>query len=152
MSPILQSYSVHAIVGKTIRHNKKGSKFRWSNTETSYTTLISRGLPLWLSRKLIHLQYGDLGLIPGLGRFPGEGKGYPLPYSGLGNSMDRGAWQATVRGVEKSQTRLRDFHFSILTWAFWKQFLCNAWGVDFSCNLINSHVNAKFCWGRRNYI
>ena len=95
---------------------------------------------------------GDLGLIPGLGRYPGEGKGYPLQYSGLGNSMDRGAWQATVRGVAKSQTRLRDFHFSILTWAFWKQFLCNAWGVDFSCNLINSHVNAKYCWGRRNYV
>ena len=38
---------------------------------------------------------GDLGLIPGLGRSPGEGKGYPLQYSGLENSMDRGAWQAT---------------------------------------------------------
>ena len=90
-------------MGKTIRHNKKGSKFRWSNTETSYTTLISRGLPLWLSRKLIHLQYGDLGLIPGLGRFPGEGKGYPLPYSDLENSMD-----CIVHGVTKSWTRLRD--------------------------------------------
>ena len=36
---------------------------------------------------------GDLGSIPGLGRFPGEGSGYPLQYSGLENSMDRGAWQ-----------------------------------------------------------
>ena len=35
---------------------------------------------------------GDLGLIPGLGRSPGEGKGHPLQYSGLENSMDRGAW------------------------------------------------------------
>ena len=35
---------------------------------------------------------GDLGSIPGLGRFPGEGKGYPLQYSGLENSIDRGAW------------------------------------------------------------
>ena len=42
---------------------------------------------------------GDLGLIPGLGRSPAEGKGYPLQYSGLENSMDRGAWQATVHGV-----------------------------------------------------
>ena len=41
---------------------------------------------------------GDLGLIPGLGRSPGEGNDYPLQYSGLENSMDRGAWQATVQG------------------------------------------------------
>ena len=39
---------------------------------------------------------GGLGWIPELGRSPGEGKGYPLWYSGLENSMDRGAWQATV--------------------------------------------------------
>ena len=46
---------------------------------------------------------GDLGSIPGLGRSPGEGKGYPLQYSGLENSMD------TVHGVTKSRTRLSDF-------------------------------------------
>ena len=38
---------------------------------------------------------GDLGLIPGLGRSPGEGKGYPLQYSCLENPMERGAWRAT---------------------------------------------------------
>ena len=48
---------------------------------------------------------GDLGSIPGLGRSPGEGKGYPLQYSGLENSMDR-----TVNGVAKSRTPLSDFH------------------------------------------
>ena len=42
------------------------------------------------------------GLIPGLGRFPGEGNGYPLQYSCLENSIDRGAWQVTVHGVAKS--------------------------------------------------
>ena len=47
---------------------------------------------------------GDLGSIPGLGRSPREGKGYPLQYSGLDNSVDRGAWQATVHGVTKSRT------------------------------------------------
>ena len=47
---------------------------------------------------------GDLGSIPGLGRSPGEGNSYPLQYSGLENSMDRGAWQATVHGVAKSRT------------------------------------------------
>ena len=49
---------------------------------------------------------GDLGLIPGLGRSPGAGNGYLLQYSCLMNSMDRGAWQATVLGVTKSQTWL----------------------------------------------
>ena len=49
---------------------------------------------------------GDLGSIPGLGRSPGEGKGYPLQYSGLENSTDY-----TVNGVAKSPTRLSNFHF-----------------------------------------
>ena len=53
---------------------------------------------------------GDLGSIPGLGRSPGEGNGNPLQYSCLENPMD-GAWWATVHGVAKSQTRLRDFTF-----------------------------------------
>ena len=46
---------------------------------------------------------GDLGSLLGLGRSSGEGNGYPLQYSGLENSMDRGAWWATVYGVAKSQ-------------------------------------------------
>ena len=44
---------------------------------------------------------GDLSLIPGLGRSPGEGNCYPLQYSCLENSMDRGAWQNTVHGITK---------------------------------------------------
>ena len=48
----------------------------------------------------------DASLISGLGRFPGGGHGNPLQYSCLENPMDRGAWQATVRGVAKSRTRL----------------------------------------------
>ena len=47
---------------------------------------------------------GDLGLISGLGRFPGEGNGNPLQYSCLENSMDRGAWQAIGHSVAKSWT------------------------------------------------
>ena len=49
---------------------------------------------------------GDTGLIPGSGRSCGGGNGNPLQDSCLENSMDRGAWQATVHGVTKSQTRL----------------------------------------------
>ena len=48
----------------------------------------------------------DEGSVSGLGRFPGEGNGNPLQYSCLEDSMDRGGWGATVRGVTKSQTRL----------------------------------------------
>ena len=49
----------------------------------------------------------DIGLIPGLERFPGGGNGNPLQYACLENSMDRGgAWRAAVRGVSKSWTRL----------------------------------------------
>ena len=44
----------------------------------------------------------DLGLIPGLGRSPGEGNGNPLQYSCLENPMDKGDWQATVQRVTKS--------------------------------------------------
>ena len=51
---------------------------------------------------------GDTGSILGWGRSSGEGNGYPLEYSRLENSMDRGAWQATVRGVAKSRTQLND--------------------------------------------
>ena len=48
----------------------------------------------------------DLGSIPGLGRFPGGGRGNPLQYSCLEKPMDRGAWWATVHGVTKSWTWL----------------------------------------------
>ena len=51
---------------------------------------------------------GDLGSIPGLEKSPGEQNGYPLWYSCLENSMDRGAWWATLHGVAKSQTQLSD--------------------------------------------
>ena len=56
---------------------------------------------------------GDLGSIPESGRSPGEGSGNPLQYSGLENPMDRGAWWATVYGLEKTQNtpeRLKNNH------------------------------------------
>ena len=64
------------------------------------------GFPGGSSGKESACNVGDLGSIPGLGRPPGKGKGYPLQYSSLENSMDRGAWQATVLAVAKSQTQL----------------------------------------------
>ena len=65
-----------------------------------------RGFPHSSVSKESACNAGDLDLIPGSGRSPGEGNGNPLQYSCLENSMDRGAWQATVHGVAKSQTRL----------------------------------------------
>ena len=78
-------------------------------------------LPLWLSWQSIRLHCGNLGSIPGLGRSPGEGKGYPLQYSGLENSMDY-----IVHGVEKSQTLLSDF--------FLKGFTDGSVGKESTCN------------------
>ena len=51
----------------------------------------------------------DMDSIPGSGRSPGEGNGNPLHYSCLGNSIDRGAWQATVHGSQKSRTQLSNW-------------------------------------------
>ena len=72
-----------------------------------FTVFSCLGLPWWLSSKESTCNAGDVGSIPELGRSPGEGNGKPLQYSCLENPMDRGAWQATVHGVAKSQTRLK---------------------------------------------
>ena len=76
---------------------------------------------------------GDLGLIRGLGRSPGQGKDYPLQHSALENSMD-----CVVRGVAKSQTRLSDSRFVILI----------AWVLShylwFSLKLLHTFVNSPF--------
>ena len=60
------------------------------------------GFPYGSAGKESTCNAGDLGLILGLGRSPGEGNGYPLQYSCLENSMDRGDWWAPVCGVTKS--------------------------------------------------
>ena len=60
----------------------------------------------WLSGKESACNARDLGSIPGVGRSPGGEHGNPLQYSCLENSMDKGAWWATVHGVTRSQTRL----------------------------------------------
>ena len=104
---------------------------------------------------------GDLGLIPGLGRSPGEGKGYPLQYSGLENTMDR-----IVRGVAKSRTRLNDFQFSLfhltmsllapptatispvhcrrdLTFGVWERFLSNLYPSESASHWLLWWISVK---------
>ena len=61
------------------------------------------GFPVSSDSKESACNAGDLGLIPELGRSLGEGNGNPLQYSFLENSMDRGAWWATVQGVSQIQ-------------------------------------------------
>ena len=72
----------------------------------SLPTSVCLGFPCASAGKESDCNVGDLGSIPGLGRFPGERKGCSLQYSGLENSVD-----FIVHGVAKSWTRLSDFHF-----------------------------------------
>ena len=68
------------------------------------------GFPSGLSSKESTFNAGDTGdmaSIPGSGRIPGEGNGYPLQYSCLEDPMDRGVWRASVHRVSKSRTRLK---------------------------------------------
>ena len=74
--------------------------------------MVRKGFPGGSDGKVCACNAGDPGLIPGSGRSPGEGKGYPVQYSGLENPMDGGAWRAIVHGVAESRTRLSDFTFS----------------------------------------
>ena len=81
-----------------------GTKVKKADLGLSLTLLLM-SFPGGSDGKVSACNAGDLGSISGLGRSPGEGKGYLLQYSGLENSKD-----CIVHGVAKSQTRLSDFH------------------------------------------
>ena len=68
------------------------------------STPVFLGFPGGSAGKESTCSAGDLGLIPGLGKSPGEGNGNPLQYSCLENSKDREAWLATVHGVTEMDT------------------------------------------------
>ena len=94
-------------------------------TDVEAETLIlwlPGGFPGGSEDKASACNVGDLGSISGLGRSPGKGNGNPLQYSCLENSMDRGAWRATVHGIAESQTRLSDFTHTpeAKSWLIWK--------------------------------
>ena len=69
-----------------------------------YRPLKLEGFRVGSEGKVSTCNAGDLGSTPGPGRSPGEGNGHPLQYSCLENSMDGGAWWATIHGVTKSRT------------------------------------------------
>ena len=81
-------------------------KFPWRRDRLS--TPVFLGFPGGSDGRESTCSTGNLGSIPGLGRSPGGGHGNQLQYSCLENSMDRGAWRATVHGVSKSQAQLSD--------------------------------------------
>ena len=74
----------------------------WSKKGASQVGLVVKSLPVNAGDVI------DMGLIPGLGRFPGGGHGNPLQYSWLGNPTDKGAWWTTVHGVAKKWTHWSD--------------------------------------------
>ena len=81
-------------------------KEQWVDVHTLLCT--KQGFPSGSDSKKSACNVGNQDSIPGSGRSPGGGHGNPLQYSCLENSMDRGAWRATIHGVTKSQTRLSD--------------------------------------------
>ena len=81
-------------------------------TTTSLSIHLSIDFPGGSDGKASAYNAGDPGLIPGLGRSPGEGNGNPLQYSCLENLIDRGAWWAAVHGVTKNWTKLSNFTFN----------------------------------------
>ena len=87
---------------------------------------------------------GDPSLIPGSGRSPGEGKRYPLQYSGLENSMD-----CIVHGVAKSQTRLRDFHFQFHGVYYRKTSICQ-WTCSVQTELVKSQLYTVHKFGNQD--
>ena len=126
------------------RFNSWDSKIHWRRDRLPNPVFL--GFPCGSAGKGSACSMGDLGLIPVLGRSPGEGKGYPLQYSRVENSMncivhgvtkswtqlsdfdvslselremvmDREAWHAVLHGVVKSWTRLSYFHLHIASQA-----------------------------------
>ena len=79
-------------------------RMNWETGIDIYTLLCIKCFPGGSDNKEPTCNEEDLDLIPGLGRSPGGGHGNPLQYSCLENSMNRGAWWATVHGVPKNQT------------------------------------------------
>ena len=111
-----------------------------------YSSDLSEGFPYGSAGKESTCNAGDLGLIPGLGRSPGEGKGYPLQHSCQENSMD-----CIVHGVTKSWTRLSDFHFSPCSTKFVLMsvlcyFDCCSFGVCFG---IRTYETSNFVFPSR---
>ena len=112
-------------------------------------TVTSLGFPDSSNGKESACNGGDLGLIPGLGRSPGEGHGNALQYSHLENSMGRGAWRAPIYGVTKSQTQPSDHYFHFYFLSYSQRLYCSQWSrsryfLKFPCFLVWSNGYWQF--------
>ena len=98
------SFSLHSLhpVNKQSSYSSSKTYHECIFFSISTTALLVQGFPGGSDGKESTCNVGDLGSIPGLGRCPEEGHSYPLQYSCLENSMDRGAWRAIVCGVAES--------------------------------------------------
>ena len=126
----------------TIAENVLESKIEitWIlSTQVSFGKVLQlMGFPRWLDCKESACNAGDLGSIPASGRSPGRGNGNPLQYSCLENSIDRGAWWATVHGVTKSQTRLSDNTQSFNYWQIFSLSLVSLFSIVRSSAISNA--------------
>ena len=92
----------------------------------------------------------DPGLIPGSGRSPGKGNGYPLQYSCLGNLMDRGAWRATVHTVTKSRKRLKRLNThaqEVRRLGQEKQAISEVWGYWRTAGMLGAEADGRTAQG-----
>ena len=98
---LFSSSFMHCLLKKTL---SSLLAILWNSAFNWMYLSLSSGFPGGSDGKESTCNAGDPGLIPGLGRSPGEGNGYPFQYSCLKNSMDRGHWWATVHRVTKDMT------------------------------------------------
>ena len=115
--------AVQGTLKSLLQHHSSKASILWHSAFFMVQLSHPLGFPCGSAGKESACNEGDLGLIPGLGRSPGEEKVYPLQYSGLENSMD-----CIVHGVTKSQTQLSNFHsHPYVTIGKNKAFMGNIW-------------------------
>ena len=108
--PLIKTwFSVCSLIAQSVKHLPAMQETLVQFLDWEDPTPVFLGFPYGSAGNESTCTAGDMGSIPGLGRSPGERKGYPLQYSGLENSM---GW--IVHGVAKSRTQLSDFHVTSL--------------------------------------
>ena len=109
--PLIKTwFSVCSLIAQSVKHLPAMQETPVQFLGWEDPTPVFLGFPYGSAGKESTCNAGDMGSIPGLGRSSGEGKGYPLQYSGLENSMDRGAWWAPWGCKKLDTTELLSTH------------------------------------------